>query len=136
MQHHNLKLFTKYFQPVVDGDKRSEVRTDQLCGQLRVQARIREPIPKRCGLSIRCGLPGIFEGTGMTINWVKCAEQMPPVDETEIIIRRVNSTWKNGTEVYQTPADQLWMEVSEENIQDWEWIPLTAESIEYLKEQA
>lgn len=28
MQHHNLKLFTKYFQPVVDGDKRSEVRTN------------------------------------------------------------------------------------------------------------
>lgn len=24
--HHNLKLFTKYFQPVVDGKKRSEVR--------------------------------------------------------------------------------------------------------------
>ena len=26
MSHHNLKLFTKYFQPVVDGKKRSEVR--------------------------------------------------------------------------------------------------------------
>lgn len=24
--HHDLKLFTKYFQPVVDGKKRSEVR--------------------------------------------------------------------------------------------------------------
>jgi len=72
----------------------------------------------------------------MTINWVRCSEQMPQVDETEIIIRRVNSPWTNGTEVYQTPADQIWMEVSEENIQDWEWSPLTAESIEYLKEQA
>lgn len=72
----------------------------------------------------------------MTITWIKCAKQMPPVDETEIVIRRVNSPWKTGTEVYQTPADQLWMEVSEENVQDWEWSPLTAESIEYLKEQA
>ena len=72
----------------------------------------------------------------MTISWIKCAEQMPPVDETEIVIRRVNSPWTKGIEVYQTPADQLWMEVSEENIQDWEWSPLTAESIEYLKEQA
>ncbi len=26
MAHYNLKLFTKYFQPVVDGKKRSEVR--------------------------------------------------------------------------------------------------------------
>lgn len=26
MAHHNLKLFVKYFQPVVDGKKRSEVR--------------------------------------------------------------------------------------------------------------
>ena len=25
MQHHDLKLFTKYFQPVVDGDLRSRV---------------------------------------------------------------------------------------------------------------
>lgn len=72
----------------------------------------------------------------MTITWIKCAEQMPPVDETEIIIRRVNSPWKTGTEVYQTPADQLWMEVSEENTQDLGWSPLTAGSIEYLKEQA
>jgi len=38
--------------------------------------------------------------------------------------------------VYQTPADQIWMEVSEENIQDWEWTTLTSESVEYLKEQA
>jgi len=28
MQHHDLKLFTRYFQPVVNGDKRSEVRTN------------------------------------------------------------------------------------------------------------
>lgn len=26
MSHHDLKLFTKYFQPVADGKKRSEVR--------------------------------------------------------------------------------------------------------------
>lgn len=26
MKHHNLKLFTKYFQHVIDGNKRSELR--------------------------------------------------------------------------------------------------------------
>ena len=56
--HHDLKLFTKYFQAVVDGRKRSEVRYNDRNYQVGDTITLREGQP---------GLNG-FEYTGRTIS--------------------------------------------------------------------
>lgn len=58
MAHHNLKLFTKYFQPVIDGKKRSEVRLNDR------QYRIGDTV------TLHEGQPGLegFEYTGRTVS--------------------------------------------------------------------
>ena len=57
-QHHDLKLFTKYFQAVVDCEKRSEVRYDDRNYQIGDTVTLRE------------GQPGVhgFEYTGRSIS--------------------------------------------------------------------
>lgn len=56
--HHDLKLFTKYFQPVVDGKKRSEVRINDRNYQVGDTVTLHDGQP---------GLEG-FEYTGRTIS--------------------------------------------------------------------
>lgn len=56
--HHDLKLFTKYFQPVVDGKKRSEVRINDRQYQIGDTVTLHEGQP---------GLGG-FEYTGRTVS--------------------------------------------------------------------
>lgn len=56
--HHNLKLFKTYFQPVVDGDKRSECRINDRDYRVGDTVTLRE------------GQPGIsgFEYTGRSVS--------------------------------------------------------------------
>lgn len=56
--HHDLKLFTKYFQPVVDGKKRSEVRFNDRQFEIGHTVTLHEGQP---------GLNG-FEYTGRTVS--------------------------------------------------------------------
>ena len=58
MTHHNLKLFTKYFQPIVDCCKRSEVRLNDRHYKIGDTVTLHEGQP---------GLNG-FEYTGRTIS--------------------------------------------------------------------
>lgn len=45
MAHHDLKIFEKYFQPVVDGNKRSEVRLNDRDYQIGDTITLREGVP-------------------------------------------------------------------------------------------
>lgn len=45
MSHHDLKIFEKYFQPVVDGSKRSEVRLNDRNYQIGDTITLREGVP-------------------------------------------------------------------------------------------
>lgn len=56
--HHDLKLFTKFFQPVVDGKKRSEVRLNDRNYEIGDTVTLYEGQP---------GLEG-FEYTGRTVS--------------------------------------------------------------------
>lgn len=58
MKKHDLKLFTKYFQPVVDGKKRSEIRLNDRDFQVGDTLTLHEGQP---------GLNG-FEYTGRTVS--------------------------------------------------------------------
>lgn len=58
MAHHDLKLFTKYFQPVVDGKKRSEVRFNDRRFQIDDTVTLHEGQPSING----------FEYTGRTVS--------------------------------------------------------------------
>ena len=52
MKHHNLKSFTKQFQHVVDGKKRSEIRFDDR--QYEIGDVVRAPAPYPLELAQRC----------------------------------------------------------------------------------
>ena len=58
VKHHDLKLFTKYFQAVQDGRKTSEVRLDDRCYKVGDTITLHEGQP---------GLNG-FEYTGRTVS--------------------------------------------------------------------
>jgi len=58
MKHHNLKLFTKYFQHVVDGKKRSEIRFNDRQYEIGDVVTLHERQP---------GLDG-FEYTGRSVS--------------------------------------------------------------------
>lgn len=58
MMHHDLKLFSKYFQPVVDGIKRSEVRINDRNYQVGDTVTLHEGKPSLDG----------FEYTGRTVS--------------------------------------------------------------------
>lgn len=45
MAHHDLKIFEKYFQPVVDGKKKSEVRLNDRDYQVGDTVTLREGVP-------------------------------------------------------------------------------------------
>ena len=66
----------------------------------------------------------------MTINWTKCSERMPPDDDSEIFIRKLNcSEWQ------QTPANEIWLDIDPDELYQWEWIPYDKETWEMLTDK-
>ena len=59
----------------------------------------------------------------MTITWTKCSERMPPDDDREIFIRKIDSV-----EIQQTPANEIWYEIDSQEEDQWEWAPYTPEA--------
>ena len=58
----------------------------------------------------------------MTIPWTKCSEQMPPDDDSEILIRKAGCI-----DFIQTPANEIWYDINPEDVNGWEWAPYTPE---------
>ena len=66
----------------------------------------------------------------MTINWIKCSERMPPDDDSEIFIRKLNcSEWQ------QTPSNEIWLDIDPDELYQWEWIPYDKETWEMLTDK-
>jgi hypothetical protein len=57
------------------------------------------------------------------ITWTNCAEQMPPDDETEIIIRHVEDK-----ELILTPANEVFYDIDTLYKECWEWTEFTPEN--------
>ena len=49
--HHNLKLFNRYFQPIVDGNKRSEIRLNDRQYQIGDTVTMQEGFPSLDGFA-------------------------------------------------------------------------------------
>ena len=58
-----------------------------------------------------------------TIPWTKCSERMPPDDDIEILIRKVDCV-----DFIQTPANEIWYDINPEDVNGWEWTPYTPEA--------
>ena len=55
---------------------------------------------------------------------------MPPDDDSEIFIRKLNcSEWQ------QTPANEIWLDVDPKELYQWEWIPYDKETWEILTDK-
>ena len=55
---------------------------------------------------------------------------MPPDDDSEIFIRKLNcSEWQ------QTPANEIWFDVAPKESYQWEWIPYDKETWEMLMDK-
>lgn len=66
----------------------------------------------------------------MAIKWIKCSERMPPDDDREIFIRKLNcSEWQ------QTPANEIWFDIDPDELYQWEWIPYDKETWEMLTDK-
>ena len=48
---------------------------------------------------------------------------MPPDDDREIFIRKIDSV-----EIQQTPANEIWYDINPEDVNGWEWTPYTPEA--------
>ena len=62
------------------------------------------------------------------ITWTNCATQMPPDNETEIIIRHVEDK-----EPILTPANEVFYDIDTLYKECWEWTEFTPEKWEKLK---
>ena len=65
----------------------------------------------------------------MIIKWIKCSERMPPDDDSEIFIRKLNCI-----EYQQTPANEIWFDVDPEDLYKFEWMPCNEETLIILNE--
>lgn len=61
------------------------------------------------------------------ITWTNCADNIP-LDDTEIFVRNIN----DHCEFVITPANEIWYDVAEGNLSDWEWTEYTKEKWEEL----
>ena len=61
------------------------------------------------------------------ITWTNCADEMPPDDETEIIIRHVEDK-----ELILTPANEVFYDIDTLYKDVWEWTEFTEEKWEEL----
>ena len=66
----------------------------------------------------------------MTIPWTKCSERMPPDDDIEILIRKVDCV-----DFIQTPANEIWYDINDEELHRWEWTPYAPEAWAELNNQ-
>jgi len=62
------------------------------------------------------------------ITWTNCAEQMPPDDETEILIRPIN----DNSELILSPAIEVFYDIDAVYKDMWEWTEFTKEKWEEL----
>lgn len=53
---------------------------------------------------------------GDKMNWIQMSKQMPPDTDEEIFIRKID-----GSEWQQTPANEIWLDVSKDTAHEWEW---------------
>ncbi len=65
----------------------------------------------------------------MNITWTNCADEMPPDDETEIIIRHVEDK-----EPILTPANEVFYDIDTLYKECWEWTEFTPEKWKHLNE--
>ena len=63
----------------------------------------------------------------MQITWINCADEMPPDDDSEIIIGRVDDP-----AVILTPANEIYYDMDSNKRNEWQWTPHTPEKWEYL----
>ena len=63
----------------------------------------------------------------MQITWTNCSKQMPPDDNTEIIIRHIEDK-----EPILTPANEVFYDIDTLYKECWEWIEFTPEKLEEL----
>jgi len=61
------------------------------------------------------------------ITWTNCADEMPPDDDREILIRKVGCV-----DSIQTPANEIYYDINDEELHRWEWAPYTPEAWEEL----
>ncbi len=61
------------------------------------------------------------------IIWMNCADEMPPDDESEVIIRNI----ENKDQIL-TPADEIYYDIDEKELLSWQWTPYTPEQWEEL----
>ena len=61
------------------------------------------------------------------ITWTNCADEMPPDDNTEIIIRHIEDK-----EPILTPANEVFYDIDTLYKECWEWIEFTPEKWEKL----
>lgn len=52
------------------------------------------------------------------MSYIKFTDKMPPDTDQEILIRKINE--KSST---LTPANEIWFDISRDEIDLWEWIP-------------
>ena len=62
------------------------------------------------------------------ITWTNCADEMPPDDNTEIIIRHIEDK-----EPILTPANEVFYDIDTLYKECWEWTEFTEEKWESLK---
>ena len=62
------------------------------------------------------------------ITWTNCSKQMPPDDNTEIIIRHIEDK-----EPILTPANEVFYDIDTLYKDVWEWTEFTEEKWEELK---
>ena len=62
------------------------------------------------------------------ITWTNCADEMPPDDNTEIIIRHIEDK-----EPILTPANEVFYDIDTLYKECWEWTEFTEEKWEELK---
>lgn len=61
--------------------------------------------------------------------WINCVDKMPPDRDVEVIIQNLITG-----DFYQTPADEVWLEIDYDKRHEWQWICWTHEIWEELNE--
>ena len=67
----------------------------------------------------------------MQITWTTCADEMPPDNDREIIVRQVGNYHANSTNADQlilTPANEIGFDIDTSNLDYWQWILYTREN--------
>lgn len=71
----------------------------------------------------------------MNITWTNCADEMPPDDDREILVKRVGHYHANSANTDQlilTPANEIGFDIDMSNLDYWQWTEFTPEKWEKL----